>query len=110
METEGTSVAAVKKPRLSAKAIIFNKFGKESRYVIEEVRDVTENGCPGLVIPQKGPCLYSCTLQLPEFSVVSDIFKKKKDAEQNAAEKALEKVCIIFFSCITVVIFPIHRS
>nr|KYP49629.1 UPF0486 protein C1orf59 isogeny [Cajanus cajan] len=41
-----------------------------------------------------GPCLYRCTLQLPELSVISGIFKKKKDAEQSAAEIAIEKLGI----------------
>lgn len=102
METGGLSAVAVKKASLTPKAIIFQKFGKAAQYTIDEVQDVAQNGCPGLAIPQKGPCLYRCNLQLPEFSVVSETFKKKKDAEQSAAEKALDKVLFIFlclFEC-----------
>ncbi|KAJ4702952.1 Small RNA 2'-O-methyltransferase-like [Melia azedarach] len=94
METGGLSAVAVKKASLTPKAIIFQKFGKAAQYTIDEVQDVAQNGCPGLAIPQKGPCLYRCNLQLPEFSVVSETFKKKKDAEQSAAEKALDKLGI----------------
>ncbi|CAL5427347.1 unnamed protein product [Camellia sinensis] len=59
-----------------------------------EVQESTQNECPGLAIPQKGPCLYRCCLQLPEFSLVSETFKRKKDAEQSAAEMALLKLGI----------------
>lgn len=88
MEGGGSS----KKATLNPKAIIHQRFGDKARYIVEEVQDSSSNGCPGLVIPQKGPCLYRCNLQLPEFSVVSDVFKRKKDAMQSAAEKALEQV------------------
>ncbi|KAL9452885.1 hypothetical protein AB3S75_008634 [Citrus x aurantiifolia] len=80
--------------KLTPKAIVVQKFGKNAQFTVDEVQDVVQNGCPGLAIPQKGPCLYRCSLQLPEFSVVSETFKKKKDAEQSAAEKALEKLGI----------------
>uniref|UniRef100_A0A1J3CP17 Small RNA 2'-O-methyltransferase n=1 Tax=Noccaea caerulescens TaxID=107243 RepID=A0A1J3CP17_NOCCA len=82
------------KPTLSPKAIIHQKFGANAIYRIEEVHDSSESGCPGLAIPRKGPCLYRCHLQLPEFSVVSNDFKKKKEAEQCAAELALDKLGI----------------
>ena len=36
--------------------------------------------------------LYWCHLQLPDFSVVSNVFKKKQDSEQSTTELALEKV------------------
>ncbi|CAL5372814.1 unnamed protein product [Camellia sinensis] len=62
--------------------------------MVEEVQESTQNECPGLAIPQKGPCLYRCCLQLPEFSLVSETFKRKKDAEQSAAEMALLKLGI----------------
>ncbi|KAK1560775.1 hypothetical protein Q3G72_030791 [Acer saccharum] len=94
METGGSSTTAVRKLSLTPKSIIFQKFGKEALYTVEEVQDVAQNECPGLAIPQKGPCLYRCSLQLPDFTVSSGIFKKKKDAEQSAAEKALEKLGI----------------
>ncbi|ONI11183.1 hypothetical protein PRUPE_4G091400 [Prunus persica] len=76
------------------KAIVHKRFGSSACYKVEEVHESTQNGCPGLAIMQKGPCLYRCTLQLPEVTVVSGIFKKKKDAEQSAAELALEKLGI----------------
>ncbi|KAM0072117.1 putative la-type HTH domain, methyltransferase type 12, HEN1, double-stranded RNA binding domain 2 [Helianthus debilis subsp. tardiflorus] len=88
MAGEGSS----KKEIVNPKAIIHQRFGDKARYNIEEVQDNSSNGCPGLVIPQKGPCLYRCNLELPEFSIVSDVFKRKKDAMQSAAEKALEKL------------------
>lgn len=81
-----------KKENVNPKAVIHQRFGDKARYNIEEVQDNSSNGLPGLAIPQKGPCLYRCNLELPEFSVVSDVCKKKKDAMQSAAEKALEKV------------------
>lgn len=84
--------ASSKKEVVNPKAIIHQRFGDKARYNIEEIQEFSSNGCPGLAIPQKGPCLYRCCLQLPEFNVVSDIFKRKKDAMQSAAEKALEKL------------------
>ncbi|CAH1434758.1 unnamed protein product [Lactuca virosa] len=77
---------------VNPKAIIHQRFGDKAHYNIEEIQEFSSNGCPGLVIPQKGPCLYRCCLQLPDLSVVSEVFKRKKDAMQNAAEKALEKL------------------
>ncbi|KAM0072110.1 hypothetical protein Hdeb2414_s0001g00032751 [Helianthus debilis subsp. tardiflorus] len=88
MAGEGSS----KKEIVNPKAIIHQRFGDKARYNIEEVQDNSSNGCPGLAIPQKGPCLYRCNLEHPEFSIVSDVFKRKKDAMQSAAEKALEKL------------------
>lgn len=85
---------AGKKTSLTPKAILHQKFGAKACYTIEEVREPTQNGCPGLAIVQKGPCLYRCHLELPEFSVVSETFKKKKDAEQSASEIALGKMGI----------------
>ncbi|KAI8021171.1 Small RNA 2'-O-methyltransferase [Camellia lanceoleosa] len=61
---------------------------------VDEASESIQNESPGLAIPQKGPCLYRCCLQLPEFSVVSETFKRKKDAEQSAAEMALLKLGI----------------
>ncbi|KAG6385251.1 hypothetical protein SASPL_154082 [Salvia splendens] len=78
---------------LSPKAIIHQKYGDKAFYQVEEVQVTPQNECPGLVITQKAPpCLYRCTLHLPETTVVSDTFKKKKEAEQSAAEKAIEKL------------------
>ncbi|CAL5410265.1 unnamed protein product [Camellia sinensis] len=92
MEMGGPPAVAVKK--ISPKAIIYQRFGSQACYTVEEVQESIQNECPGLAIPQKGPCLYRCCLQLPEFSVVSETFKKKKDAEQSAAEMALLKLGI----------------
>ncbi|GAV65633.1 dsrm domain-containing protein/Methyltransf_23 domain-containing protein [Cephalotus follicularis] len=94
METKGSPAVVVKKPPLTPKAIIHQKFGSKACYTVEEVQESAQNGCPGLAIQQKCPCLYRCSLQLPECSVVSGTFKKKKDAEQSAAEMALEKLGI----------------
>ncbi|XP_010537614.1 PREDICTED: small RNA 2'-O-methyltransferase [Tarenaya hassleriana] len=87
-------MACVGKQTLTPKAIIHQKFGTTASYTVEEVHDSAEKGCPGLKIPQKGPCLYRCHLQLPDFEVLSNVFRKKKDAEQSAAEMALEKLGI----------------
>ncbi|KAJ7969132.1 Small RNA 2-O-methyltransferase [Quillaja saponaria] len=92
MGTEEVEAVGARKTTLTPKAIIHQKFGDKASYKIEEVHESTPTGCPGLTIPQKGPCLYRCSLQLPEISVVSGTFKKKKDAEQCAAEMALEKL------------------
>jgi hypothetical protein len=95
MATKERPVAAPKKPALTPKAIIHQKFGKNACYVVEEVKEVFQTECPGLSIPQTGPSLYRCTLQLPKLTVESGTFKKKKDAEQSAAEMAIEKVLLI---------------
>ncbi|XP_027346337.1 small RNA 2'-O-methyltransferase isoform X2 [Abrus precatorius] len=94
METKGPVVDAPKKSTLTPKAIIHQKFGNKACYMVEEVKEDDQTECPGLSIPQTGPCLYRCTLQLPELSVISGTFKKKKDAEQSAAEIAIEKLGI----------------
>ncbi|KAL6179001.1 hypothetical protein ACLB2K_050517 [Fragaria x ananassa] len=94
LETECGSSVTVRKTTQTPKAIIHQKFGANACYTLEEVHKSAENGCPGLAIEQKGPCLYRCTLQLPEITVVSGIFKKKKDAEQAAAQLALEELHI----------------
>ncbi|XP_048229208.1 small RNA 2'-O-methyltransferase isoform X1 [Ricinus communis] len=94
MEARGCAVATARKTNLTPKAIIYKKFGNRACYKVEEVQESIQNGCPGLAIPQKGPSLYRCSLELPEIFVVSGTFKKKKDAEQCAAEMALEKLGI----------------
>ncbi|CAN8325442.1 unnamed protein product [Cochlearia groenlandica] len=85
-------MAGVERHTLFPKAIIHQKFGANAIYRIEEVHVSSKSSCSGLVTPQKGPCLYRCYLQLPEFSVVSNVFEKKEDSEQSAAELALEKL------------------
>lgn len=93
-EVEGSSACLPKKkpPPPTPKAIIHNKFGDKAVYKVEELLDLPQSGCPGLAIPQKGPCLYRCRLQLPDFFVISDAFKRKKEAEQSAAKMALDKL------------------
>ncbi|KAJ6887410.1 hypothetical protein NC651_027669 [Populus alba x Populus x berolinensis] len=82
----------VKKTMFSPKAIINQKFGSKACYKVEKVQEEsTQNGFPGLAIPQKAP-LFRCQLELPEFTVVSDICRKKKDAEQSAADLALKRL------------------
>ncbi|CAK9156691.1 unnamed protein product [Ilex paraguariensis] len=94
METGGLPAVEAKKTSLTPKAIIYQMFADKACYKVDEVQQSTENGCPGFAIPQKGPCLYCCSLQLPEFSVMSAPCRKKKEAEQSAAEEALEKLGI----------------
>jgi hypothetical protein len=101
METGGSPAVAMKNTTLTPKSIIIRKFDSEANFEVEEVQPA-ENGCPGLAISQKGPCLYRCILQLPGNAFMSGTFKKKKDAEQSAAEMAIEKVLSISLS----VIFP----
>lgn len=92
METKEHPAVELKKTTLTPKAIIHQKFGSLACYKVEEVKESSQTECPRLIIPSKGPCLYRCCLQLPELSVVSGTYRKKKDAEQSAAELALEKV------------------
>lgn len=94
MGTLSSAAVAAKKSSLTPKAIIFQKFGNKASYKVEEVEESFPNDCPGLAIRQKGRCFYRCCLQLPELSVVSGTFTKKRDAEQAAAEKAIEKLGI----------------
>ncbi|KAF3620536.1 hypothetical protein T459_05024 [Capsicum annuum] len=94
METGKGLASGPKKSPFTPKAVIYQRFGTKACYKVEEVQEVVKDGCPGLVIPQKGPCLYRCSLELPEFSVVSEAFRRKKDAEQSAAEKAIQKLGI----------------
>ncbi|CAN7109336.1 unnamed protein product [Brassica rapa subsp. narinosa] len=71
------------KQSLTPKEIIHHKFGVNASYRIEQVH-----------VSSQSTCLYRCHLQLPDFSVVSNVFKRKKDAELSAAELALEKLGI----------------
>ncbi|CAN7079346.1 unnamed protein product, partial [Brassica oleracea var. botrytis] len=43
-------------------------------------------------VSSQNTCLHWCHLQIPDFPVVSNVFKKKQDLEQSSAELALEKV------------------
>ncbi|KAI4299718.1 hypothetical protein L6164_033149 [Bauhinia variegata] len=93
MESKELPAGSTNKKTLTPKAVIFQKYGSNACYKVEEVRESDQSEI-GLIVPQKGPCLYRCTLQLPELSVVSEPSKKKKDAEQSAAEMAIEKLGI----------------
>ena len=69
------------KQTLTPKKTIHQRFGVKASYMIEQVHVSSQN-----------TCLYWCHLQLPEFSVVSNVFKKKQDSEQSTPELALKKV------------------
>ncbi|KAI3964043.1 hypothetical protein MKW92_014286 [Papaver armeniacum] len=91
----GTEPVVPKKaPLPTPKAIIHQKFGTKAVYKTEEVKESAQNVCPGLAIPQQGPSLFRCTLELPDVAVTSDVCKRKKDAEQSAAQIAIEKLGI----------------
>ncbi|KAI3412314.1 uncharacterized protein J3R85_017499 [Psidium guajava] len=94
MGSSGAATPEGKKTKITPKAVIYQKYGSRASYEVEEVQEVLQNGCPGLCIPQKGPCHYRCRLNLPELSILSGTFRKKKDAEQAAAEMALQKLGI----------------
>ncbi|XP_078437263.1 small RNA 2'-O-methyltransferase-like [Wolffia australiana] len=90
------SESGLRKPPLSAKVILNQRYGGNACYRIEEVPETVEDDCPGLVIlnQKRARVLYRCHLQLPEFSLVSENFAKKKDAEQSVAQMALDKLGI----------------
>ncbi|KNA23782.1 hypothetical protein SOVF_021960 isoform B [Spinacia oleracea] len=98
METPKSSTCSspiVKQPTLTPKAIIYQKYANKASYKIEEILgQSSQNGCPGLAVSQKGPSLFRCHLELPDFSIVSQPCKKKKEAEQLAALMALQKLGI----------------
>lgn len=94
MGTSGDAAPEARKTTITPKAVIYQKYGSRASYEVEEVQESAQNGCPGLYIPQKGPSLFRCRLNLPELSIVSETFKKKKDAEQAAAEMAIQKLGI----------------
>jgi len=72
------------------KAVLHQRFGAKARYTVEEVREAV-GGCPGLA-PQTRS-VYRCALELPDLSVTTPgTFVRKKDAEQAAAQIALDKV------------------
>lgn len=85
---------AAKKPSITPKALIHQKFGSNACYKVEEVPQPVNSGVPGLVNSQKYINLYRCCLTLPELTVTSDACTKKKDAEQAAAKMAVEKLGI----------------
>ncbi|KAI3936646.1 hypothetical protein MKW92_047154, partial [Papaver armeniacum] len=67
------------------------KFGVKAVYKTKDVKEVAQNVCPWLTIPQQGPCLFHCCLQLPGMTVTSEVCKRKKNAEQSAARIAIVK-------------------
>ena len=72
------------------KAVLHQRFGAKARYTVEEMREAV-GGCPGLA-PQTRS-VYRCALELPGLSVTTPgTFVRKKDAEQAAAQIALDKV------------------
>ncbi|WVZ62005.1 hypothetical protein U9M48_011805, partial [Paspalum notatum var. saurae] len=74
------------------KAVVHQRFGAKARYTVEEVREAV-GGCPGLA-PQTRT-VYRCALDLPGLSVATPgTFLRKKDAEQAAAQIALDKLGI----------------
>ncbi|CAL5078461.1 unnamed protein product [Urochloa decumbens] len=74
------------------KAVLHQRFGTNARYTVEEVREAV-GGCPGLA-PQTRS-VYRCALELPGLSVATPgTFVRKKDAEQAAAQIALDKLGI----------------
>ncbi|KAL3632358.1 hypothetical protein CASFOL_025342 [Castilleja foliolosa] len=93
-ETGKSPANPTKKTTMTPKALIHQRFGDKASYKVEEVQDSPQNICLGLAIRQKGPSLYRCTLHLPDTIIVSDTCKRKKEAEQSAAEKAIEKLGI----------------
>lgn len=92
MKNQATQPVANKRPELTPKALIHQKYGSKACYKIEEVQQYVDNACPGLAIPQQVRYMYRCSLDLPDLSVTSDTFTKKKEAEQSAAKIAIEKV------------------
>jgi hypothetical protein len=74
------------------KTIIKNKYGAKAQFIIEPVQDEPPADAPKLLVPQPRQTKFRCCLELPEFSVTSDVFTKKKDAEQAAAKMGLDKV------------------
>ncbi|KAF9601378.1 hypothetical protein IFM89_019231 [Coptis chinensis] len=93
MEVGETPAVVLKNPPPNPKTIIYQKYGQNAKYTMKEVLESVQNGCPGLPL-QKGPCLYRCTLELPELSITSEPFKRKKDAMQAVSKLAIEKLGI----------------
>ncbi|KAK1304230.1 Small RNA 2'-O-methyltransferase [Acorus calamus] len=83
-----------KRSSLTPKALLHQKYGNKACYKIEEVQESIDSSFPGLALPQQVRCRYRCCLELPELTFVSDAFMRKKDAEQAAAQMAIEKLGI----------------
>eukprot|EP00252_Welwitschia_mirabilis_P015854 TRINITY_DN3523_c0_g1_i3.p1 TRINITY_DN3523_c0_g1~~TRINITY_DN3523_c0_g1_i3.p1 ORF type:complete len:235 (-),score=44.42 TRINITY_DN3523_c0_g1_i3:1327-2031(-) len=89
---------------MTPKALIYRKYGDRARYKTEPVLEEAPSEGPQMkiLVNQAKQYKYRCRLHLPklsdlpELSVTSAIFRKKKDAEQDAARIALEKPEISF--------------
>ncbi|KAG8083654.1 hypothetical protein GUJ93_ZPchr0016g2584 [Zizania palustris] len=82
-------------PTMTPKALIHQKYGAKASYRVEEVREAVDGGCPGLMVPQQARSVYRCSLDLPGLTVVTPgTFVRKKDAEQAAAQIAVDKLGI----------------
>ncbi|KAE8806340.1 small RNA 2'-O-methyltransferase [Hordeum vulgare] len=78
------------------KAVIHQRYGAKAVYKVDEVREDADGVCPGLALPQNTRCVYRCQLDIPEVLSVATpgTFVRKKDAEQAAAQIAIEKLGI----------------
>lgn len=74
------------------KARIFQTYGQQAYYRTEIVPAEPAENTPTLLVSQTRQNKYICRLELPEFSVTSGPFIRKKDAEQDAAKLALDKL------------------
>lgn len=85
-------------PAPTPKAVIHQRYGAKAVYRVEEVREAVDGGgCPGLALPQQGTrCVYRCELDIAGVLRVATPgnFVRKKDAEQAAAQIALDKLGI----------------
>jgi hypothetical protein len=85
-------------PAPTPKAVIHQRYGAKAVYRAEEVREAVDGGCPGLALPQSTRCVYRGHLDLDGVLSVSTpgTFVRKKDAEQAAAQMAIDKVLLRF--------------
>jgi hypothetical protein len=83
-------------PAPTPKAVIHQRYGAKAVYRVEEVREPVHGACPGLALPQTTRCVYRGHLDLAGVLTVSTpgTFLRKKDAEQAAAQMAIDKVFI----------------
>lgn len=83
-------------PAPTPKAVIHQRYGAKAVYRVEEVREPVHGACPGLALPQTTRCVYRGHLDLAGVLTVSTpgTFLRKKDAEQAAAQMAIDKLGI----------------
>jgi hypothetical protein len=81
-------------PTATPKAVIHQRYGAKAVYRAEEVREAVDGACPGLALPQATRCVYRGHLHLAGVLSVATpgTFLRKKDAEQAAAQMAIDKV------------------